>query len=119
MRTKVHTQKNELMIKLACGVRGCWPIIVTTTTEGSTSTHLVETTESEEYLQVPMEQFNINENVMYLAIIATLAIAVIVLTIIIALYKHKQQKKKSEQAKLIKIIIATAQASAVKDSEMQ
>lgn len=61
-----------------------------------------------------MEQFSVSDQLIYLTIIATLVITVIVISIF-ALYKYRQ--KKNNQTKLIQVIIATAQANAMKNMQ--
>lgn len=100
------------MIKLACGIRGCWPIIVTST---STETTLLSTEISnlEMTINSVTEHSNNSELSTCLLAVIILVIALIVL-ITAVVYVSKQQKKKNAQAKLMQVTITAAQANAVK-----
>lgn len=109
------------MIKLACGVRGCWPIIVSTTEILSTTvstTEILSTTattpstiaSTEENREEESSETNILAASAVILTISTLVLALLV--IIITLYK-KLRKSKRVNSEIILAIIKTAQQSAI------
>lgn len=105
------------MIKLACGVRGCWPILASTTTSTTTMTTtaaLITTTETDISLNTVREKYEYQWNTETVLTVIIAAVLIVCLAIIYFCYdKQRRRKHETAKRKLIHVIIATAQANAV------
>lgn len=107
------------MVKLACGTRGCWPVLVKTEEKTTTTTETVMASAE----QSSIEQVWNTQLIIELAVILALSIAIF--TTVLTLYNYKQlknqvEKCKTESNELLNAVITSAQYSAVtKNIDMQ
>lgn len=102
------------MIKLAYGIRGCWPVFITTTTTTTTTERVWNRILNMNISPVSelTEQYDIKFMIQTVTVVA-LIVAVVLTTV--ALCKYKQQRKKNATNELIRVIVTMAQHAAVAD----
>lgn len=103
------------MIKLACGVWGCWPIVFTSTTTTTVpTTPLISTTEEVRSYTIN-EQSDLSSNWVYPIAIGSILAIVIAVLVIRKWIKTNEKKKRKAEIQLIQIVIAAAQKSVIEN----